>query len=161
MSRPPEERALLNPAFCSCLLWQAATGYENVANTPLPLDIAFLVLPIVLHRQTRESLPKTTTTALAVWLERNELQRSMVANQAKKLVPFTKEAIIFGGVYGLIDVKNGTIRSNDTWKKAINADLKDSTPEVRMCAGQAEFVGRWFAKAGSSATVMTILGVKP
>ena len=28
-SRPAEERALLNPSFCSCLLWQASVGYEE------------------------------------------------------------------------------------------------------------------------------------
>ena len=41
-SRPAEERALLNPSFCSSLLWQASVGYEGIANGPLPFDISFL-----------------------------------------------------------------------------------------------------------------------
>ncbi len=49
-SRPAEERALLNPSFCSCLLWQASVGYESISHAPLPFDISFLVLPTVVVR---------------------------------------------------------------------------------------------------------------
>ena len=52
-SRPTEERALLNPSFCSCLLWQASVGYGSAGHAPLPFDISFLVLPTVLHRETQ------------------------------------------------------------------------------------------------------------
>jgi len=161
MSRPPEEKALLNPSFCSCLLWHAAAEYSITANAPLPFDIAFLVLPMVLHRQTRESLPKAVTTSLAVWLNDNPLSRSHVADRARTLVPFTKDAMMFGGVHGLFELKDGTVVVNSEWKKSIAASLKDSTDEVRICAKRAEFIGKWFAKTGSPSTIMAILGVRP
>lgn len=161
IERPPEERALLNPSFCSCLLWQAAVGHESTRKTLLPFDISFLVLPLVLHRETRESLPRATKTSLAVWVDENPLSRPRVADRARTLAPFTKEAMLFGGVHGLLSFKDGAMKGNTEWKKRITADLKDSTEEVRGCFKRAEFVGKWFAGSGSAATVMAILGVRP
>ena len=160
-SRPAEERALLNPSFCSCLLWQASVGYESIAHTPLPFDISFLVLPTVLHRETRESLPKVVRTSLAAWINDNPLARSHIADRARTLVPFTKEAMMYGGLHGLLVLQGGAIAANLEWKRRIAADLSDSTDEVRSCAQRAEFVGKWLASSGSSGTVMAILGVRP
>ena len=159
--RPPEERALLNPSFCSCLLWHAASGYERAVQTPLPFDLAFVVLPIVLHRQTRESLPRAARTSLAVWIDEHPLARSYVADRARVLLTFTKEAMIFGGMYGLLDLAGVKVMANAGWKKRIDADLKTATDEVRECAKRAEFVGKWLAGSGNSGTVMAILGVRP
>jgi ABC-three component (ABC-3C) system Middle Component 3 len=160
-SRPPEERALLNPGFCSCLLWQASVGYQSAAHAPLPFDISFLVLPTVLHRETRESLPKVVRTSLAAWIDDNPLAPSRIADRARTLVPFTKEAMLYGGIHGLFELQGGAIAANPEWKKRIADDWKDSTDEVQSCAKRAEFVGKWLASSGSSGTVMAILGVRP
>ena len=160
-SRPAEERALLNPSFCSCLLWQASVGYEGVAQAPLPFDISFIVLPTVLHRETRESLPKVVRTSLAAWINDNPLARTHIADRARTLVPFTKEAMMYGGIHGLFKLQRGAIAANPEWRNRIAADLKDSTDEVQSCAKRAEFVGKWLASSGSSSTVMAILGVRP
>jgi Family of unknown function (DUF6521) len=159
--RPAEERSLLNPAFCSCLLWQAASGYESIANKPLPMDVAFLILPVVLHAETRELLPKTVRTSLTVWLNENPLSRSRIADSAQTLLPFTKDALIFGGMHKLIDLKGTEITPNIGWKKRLEADLVSSTDEVRACMKCAEFVGKWFARAGNPNTIMAIIGVRP
>ena len=160
-SRSPEERALLNPSFCSGLLWQAAVGHANTLHAPLPFDISFLVLPIVLHRETRESLPRVVRTSLAVCIDDNPLARLRVADRARTLARFTKEAMMFGGLYGLFELKGGAIAANLEWKKRIEDDLKDSSDEVRVCAKRAEFVGKWLASSGTPGTVMAILGVRP
>jgi hypothetical protein len=159
--RPPEERALLNPGFCSVVLWHAASGYATVANAPLPFDVAFLMLPIVLHRETRESLPHAVSTSLAVWLDDNPLTRARIAERATTLVAFTKEALMFGGLHGLLNLAGSAVAANGARKRLVAATLRDSSDEVRACAKQADFTGRWFAKAGSPSTVMAIVGVRP
>jgi hypothetical protein len=160
-SRPSEERTLLNPSFCSCLLWQAAVGYKNTSQESLPFDISFLVLPLVLHRATRDALPTTVKTSLAVWIADNPLARSRVADRTRMLVQFTKEAMMFGGLHGLLAFHAGTITANPDWNKSIVAEIKSSTDEVRLCMKRAEFVGKWLGSSGSSNTVMTIFGVRP
>ena len=159
--RPSEERALLNPAFCSALMWKASTGYACAADSVLPFDLAFLVLPIVLHRATRESLPTKSTSSLPAWLHDHPLSRPVIADRARLLRPFTKEALLFGGSHGLLHIDGKGVAARDGWAKRITSQLKELSEEVRDCAKRAEFVGKWFAKAGTSSTVMAIVGVKP
>jgi hypothetical protein len=143
------------------VLWHAASGYATVANGPLPFDVAFLMLPIVLHRETRESLPHAISTSLAVWLDDNPLTRARIAERATTLVAFTKEALMFGGLHGLLNLAGSAVAANGARKRLVVATLRDSSDEVRACAKRADFTGRWFAKAGSPSTVMAIVGVRP
>ena len=159
--RPSEERALLNPSFCSVVLWHAAAGYTTAANAPLPFEVAFLVLPVVLHRETRESLPHAVSTSLAVWLDEHPLVRVRIAERARTLLAFTREGLMFGGLHGLLHLADSAVAADGARKKAVAAVLKTSSDEVRACAKRAEFTGRWFAKAGTPSTVMALMGVRP
>jgi hypothetical protein len=161
IDRSPEERALLNPSFFSFLFWHAATGHLGESGNGLPFGTTFLILPMVLHRETRESLPKTVTTSLPVWLDDNQLVRARLAERARTLVPYTKEALMFGGIRGFLKVSAVSVFAEQGWKRKISAGVKGSTDEVRSCAKKADFLGRWFARAGSPATVMALLGVRP
>jgi Family of unknown function (DUF6521) len=159
--RSSEERGLLSPSFCALLLWHAARGHSGDAGVALPFETTFLVLPMVLHRETRESMPTAVTTSLAVWLEEHSLARSRIADRSRTLVPFTKEGLSFGGLHGFLLVDNGSVGANLDWKKKVTTSLRTCTDEVRVCAKRAEFVGKWFAKTGSAATVMALIGVRP
>jgi len=159
--RSREERTLLNPAFCANLLWHAARGYAGADRGALSFEESFLVLPFVLHRETRESLPRDTRTSLAVWLDENSLARSKVSSRAKLLVPFTKEGMIFGGIHGFIRLQGGRLYADQTWKRSVISSLKESSNEVRVCAKRAEFIGKWFALTGSAPTVLALMGVRP
>jgi hypothetical protein len=159
--RPREERALLNAAFSASLLWHAASGYSATPDGALSFEESFLVLPLVLHRVTRETLPRDTRTSLAVWLQANPLARGRITTRARMLVPFTKEALTFGGVHGLLNLGNGQVRANSSWRQLTDRTLRESSAEVRHCASRAEFLGRWFGKTGSSATVLALIGVRP
>ena len=81
--RSREERALLNPGFCAQLLWCAARSCVRDGGG-LSFEEAFLVLPFVLHRGTREALPRGTRTSLAVWLDANPLARGRIATRARR-----------------------------------------------------------------------------
>jgi len=159
--RSHEERALLNPGFCANLLWHAAHGYSDGGTGALSFEESFLILPFVLHRETREGLPRSIRTSLAVWLDENPLARGRVASRARLLVPFTKESLIFGGVHGFIRFDGAKLQAEMAWRKAVNQVLKDSSEEVRDCAKRAQFVGKWFAQAGSTTTVLSLMGVRP
>ena len=159
--RSREERTLLNPAFCACLLWHATQGYAGAHHGLLSFEEAFLILPIALHKETREALPRDTRTSLAVWLEDNPLVRGRIASRARLLVPFTKEGIIFGGLYGLIRLEEGRLQGASAWRRSVGRMLRSSSDEVRMCSKRAEFAGKWFAQAGNAPTVLALIGVRP
>lgn len=160
-SRSREERSLLNPAFCANLMWHAARGYTGDGAGMLSFEESFLVLPFVLHRETREGLPRSTRTSLAVWLDENPLASGRVASRARLLVPFSKEALTFGGLHGFIRLERGRLHAEESWKKVVNRVLKESSGEVRDCAKRAEFIGKWFSETGSAATVLALMGVCP
>lgn len=159
--RSQEERVLLNPSFCSILLWHAAYGFFTEKNGALSFEESFLILPFVLHRETRENLPRTIATSLPVWLEKNSLARSKIISRARLLVPFTKEALLFGGLHGLIHFDNGKLYAIMKWQKNMNNMLRSASDEVRECAKRSEFTGRWLAQSGSAATTLAIIGVRP
>jgi hypothetical protein len=161
LNRSREEKALLNPAFCSNLLWHAALGHFKEGNSGLSFEEAFLVLPIILHEKTRNHLPRTAQTSLAVWLAENQLQRSSIILRAKSLVKHTKEALMFGGRYGLLRIEQGVIYAETNKSRIIIKTLSKSSEEVRTCAKKAQFLGKWFDKAGNSSTVLAMIGVRP
>lgn len=160
-ARSIEERNLLNPSFCSALMWHAAHGYASERTTPMPIELSFLVLPIVLHRETREYLPRSTSTSLPTWLGENPIVRTRLGERAAALRSFTREALVFGGAHGLLSVGHDGVRANNEMKKRVSAGLKPSSDEVRECSRRAEFLGRWLETAGGTETVMAMLGVRP
>jgi len=162
-SRVSEERALLNPAFCATLLWRAARGHQadGASASAMPFETMFLVLPMVLHRQMREALPRTIATSLAVWVTDLPLAQSQIAERARLLVPFTKEALSFGGRYGLLRFSKDAVMASDGWTKKVSKALRECSEEVQECGNRAEFIGKWFARAGTAETVMSVLGIQP
>jgi hypothetical protein len=159
--RSLEEQTLLNPAFCATLLWHAARGYTQKDRGNISIHESFLVLPLVLHRGTREALPRDTRKSLPVWLQQNPLASSAVAQRARMLAPYTREALFFGVSHGSITIAEGEIRSIEAWGPRVTATMKQASDEVKRCARKAEFVGQWFASVGSPQTVLVLFGVKP
>ena len=62
--RPQDVANLLNPAFDGLLLYRAVAGYEQENEGGMPFELAFMVLPFVLHQPTRKRLPAIALAAL-------------------------------------------------------------------------------------------------
>lgn len=159
--RSSEERGLLNPAFCANVLWHSARGYTGEGAAALSFEESFLILPFVLHRETRESLPTSSRTTLAAWLIDHPLARAGLHARARLMVPFTKEALTFGGSHGFLLLKEGKVHAPVEWKTKVTRSLNGASDEVKACAKRAFFIGNWFAQAGDSSTVLALLGVRP
>src|SRR5262249_32247425 len=121
--RSIEERNLLNPGFCSMLLWHAAHGYASERSSPMPIELSFLVLPFVLHKETRESLPNNIRTSLPTWLAEHPIVRTRLGERASTLREFTRESLIFGGFHRLLALKADGVRASAEIKKRVNAAL--------------------------------------
>ena len=157
--RPIEEANLFNPAFCGDLLRRVIRNHNATAQFHFPYPLIFLVLPIVLHRQTRQKISPTTREQLHVWLQSNQIVRVGFAERAKRLVPITNEALNFLLQLNLVTVNNLAELNLNRNPPAINENRGDE--EIRDCQRKAEIVGRWFARAGSPANIYTMWGVKP
>lgn len=56
-----EVQAMQNPALGAVLIWRFACAYalQNEISEGVPLPLAFVVLPVVLHERTREEVSST------------------------------------------------------------------------------------------------------
>jgi hypothetical protein len=160
--RSPEEANLFNPAFCGALVVKAVENFTKNAGDGLPFSLAFLILPIVLHRETRQSLPRTTITSLLAWIEDHQHQLVGFPDRVRRLRPITQEAVMFGLAHEALRVsESGLIILGSTRVVTTERTMILFTEEARDCIDRSGFVGRWFAKAGSPSTIMAIWGVAP
>lgn len=160
-ARPQEERALLNPAFCSTLLWRAAQARTATGTRLISLEEAFLILPLVLPSSTRELLPSTVRTSLPVWLDANPLEQRFLVNRSRSLITYTRAALLFAATRKFITIEAGLLSASPHWAKLVRGFDRKVSAEVKQCGAKAEFVSKWFASAGDSATVLAVLGVRP
>ena len=161
VDRTIEERVLLNPAFCASLIWHFASAGRVQGQRALTFAETYLVLPIVLPKISRESLPRSTRTSLATWLDENPSFQATLAVRTRTMVPFTKDALIFGGTRQLLQVSTEAVCANMEWKRRVSSVLRQSSAETQACLKKAAFLGTWFIETGEANTVMALLGVRP
>lgn len=156
--RPFEVRNLFNPAFCGLVLFKALRGYEEHDKQGMPFSLALLVLPLSLHKDTREALASGNRSYFLRVIEANPSILVGFAGRASNLMPFALEAFGLLMVRGCIAVsKDGRIKtSSDGVRKS---DV--GTPESVSCQRVARFIGKEFARIDDRVTVYTTLGVRP
>ena len=93
---PADAAALFNPAYCAAILHRTSSGYESASGAGLPYALAFLALPLILHPATAERLPTTSKSRLHNWLIGNPDVMVGLADRARSLAPFARDAIAFG-----------------------------------------------------------------
>lgn len=161
--RPPEVANLLNPAFCGQVIFRCVQSYVREGNgIPMPYPLAFLILPLILHRETRETM-QAQRKFFPVWLNGNEHIKIGFAQRARSLAPFTREALTFLQ-------KTVTIRVNEndaalmpvvSRLKRPNRRVFPEGEETKACLTRSDQLGKWFARANSPGTIYALLGVRP
>lgn len=158
--RPREVANLFNPAFTALLLAKTLASYAGSEPPGMPIALSYLVLPIILHPDTREALPRTASTTMYGWIAENAHLKAVFPGRARKSIPFTQEAIRFGIMYGKLAVAGPSLVIGAR-KFALNAAPPDATDEVKVCLQKAAFLGRWFATADSPPTILATWGIQP
>jgi hypothetical protein len=159
--RPTEVGNNFNPAFCGWLIRESVEGYCSVNPAGLPFSLVFLALPLVLHRPTREILPRGTVTALHPWLREHPQARIGLADRAGQLAQIVRESVLFLSTYGLVSITDEA-RITATGKLGRGkAPILAASEEVKTCVAKAKMVGAWFAEAGDAVTIYQMWGVRP
>lgn len=156
--RTREVAYLLNPAFCARLLYSTIKEYEEKSQNYFPFACVYLVLPLVLHKSTREKI--NSRTQLLQWIQNNQEILIGYANRAKDLVPITNEAIELLLQSGVVELDAngmlGIVKGRQHLSKT-----KYSDQEITECIKKSEHVARWFVGAESVTTIYISLGVRP
>jgi hypothetical protein len=154
--RPLEERVAYNPAFLALLLREAADGYQEEAAEEFPVPLAFIVVPLVLHRPTREGLPGTVATSMPMWLQEHPLLRAGFASRVRDLGPAVREALLVALQTDVLLLSGAGLAPGTA-----PAQARRATNDTRAMFRRARFVGRWLGRAGDVATIYFLWGVKP
>jgi hypothetical protein len=159
-NRSKEAANLFNPPFCCAALVATVANYSQEINIGMPFPLAFIALPVILHKQTRSVLPYSTKTSLAAWLEQNPSVKIQFYERAVSIKPFVQEAILFGVNNNILYFETGRLRSSVQDNK-VKSFLQKTDGEARECIMRARLLGRWFALAGSPESVMALWEVRP
>jgi hypothetical protein len=144
--------AFLNPALIAAVITAAAGGYDRETQSPLPWPLSFVIAPLVLHRETRETLPPSLATHLGAWVSRNPVLRAGLPLRALSLVEPVREGLRFGLRHGLLTVEAGGIRNAARLRPPDAGD-------IRQVLSKATFAGRWVSRAEEPATVFALFGM--
>lgn len=159
--RTREEAHLLNPPFCCVALTSGCAGFSESSGQPLPFALAFMVLPIVLHKHTRESLPRTTRTSVPAWLQGHAEVRIGFHERLMALKPHTREALRYGLVFDWMAMgDSGRIRCVVT-SNQIKRTIRLLNGDAQECISRARFLGKWFGTSPSTETLMALWGIRP
>jgi len=157
--RPTEIANLLNPAFCALLLAQAVRGYQEESAAGMPYALAFLVLPLVLHKPTRDALPNSIASRMHPWLETNQQAQVGFADRCIAVADYTKEALIYSVALRLLRI--GADARLETAFQRMRRPTWPTDSEPFACFDGARFLGRWLSHAGQTATIFAMWGIRP
>lgn len=159
--RPRDEASLFNPAFLAAMLGQVADGHRKESGMGLPWTLGFIALPATLHRETREALPRSVGTSMAVWTRDHPLLVDSLPVRARLLRPRVSEALLFGLAHGILVQGSGLLLPGVRRRRLPSDPWREPTDDFRECASKAAFFGRWCARSGMPATIYALWGARP
>ena len=160
VNRPPEIAVLLNPAFCGFLLSTGVDEYTKKIDEGAPYAFPFVMLPLVLHKPTRQRFPRSSRTVFSAWITNADTAVAKIgfSERAKNMAPYVKEALAFAIQNNSIHVtESGLLKTTNPVPKS----FPNATQEVNECVRASVMCGKWFSMVGDFKTAMALLGVKP
>ena len=156
--RPREIRNLFNPAFCGLVLARGVEGFSETAKRPMPFSLALLILPLCLHKRTREQIKEAPRTYFTKILQEHPEIRVDLARRAQGLFPYTMEAFAYLMYCGTIIVdESGCI---EIIEKTVRKSISGSQ-DTKDCQTAARLLGRKLALINDRITIYTTLGIRP
>ncbi len=157
-SAPFEIRNLFNPAFCGLVLFRGLNDYEDEDARGMPFSLSLLVLPLCLHKDSREVIANSPRSHLLKTAEKNQHIMVGFADRVTQMLPYAFEEFGLLMERGYIAVAdNGRIQ---TVPKMVRKTV-DGTAETVVCQKVARIIGREFARIADRATVYTTFGIRP
>lgn len=156
--RPVEEEALFNPAFIALLARSGAAEYEQRSGgKPLPVALAYLIVPLGLHGPTRRALPSNVTAQMGEWIRAHPEAVLGLGDRARALLPLVSAGLRLGLTHGLITADAGALSAEPLPRRPRGMRRTD---EVDACVAKSGFLGRWFSGQPDAETVLALWGLR-
>jgi hypothetical protein len=153
-----EERALFNPAFTGLVCARVVQGHA-VKHTPLcPLPIVVTATVMALQPAVRALLPRSTAASMPKWAEDNSAVRVHMATNVPGLTEVVRPGLLFALQTGVLALESSALSLT---RRTIPTTVTGQSPETVAIQKAAHMLGRWLPTAGTTATALTLLGVRP
>jgi len=156
--RPFEIRNLFNPAFCGLILFRALHGYEEEDPRGMPFSLSLLVLPLCLHKDSREVIAGSPHSYLLRTTEKNQQVLVGFPNRVTQMLPYALEG------FGLLMERGCIAIANDGRIQTVSKKVRktiNGTNETVSCQKVARVVGKEFARIADRVTIYTTFGIRP
>ena len=156
--RPFEIRNLFNPAFCGLVLFRAMQGYEKEDARGIPFSLSLLVLPLCLHKDSREVIAGSHRSYLLKITEKNPQVQVGFADRVTAMRPYTFEG------FGLLMERGCITVGSDGRLQTVPDKVRKTvmgTDETKSCQRVARIVGKEFARIADRITIYTTFGIRP
>lgn len=162
-NRSEEISSLLNPAFLFYLIYHSVDAYTDEAKCGAPYLLPFITLPLVLHRQTRDNIPFRKTYSFYEWITDDSKcpEASLgFSDRASELVPYVKEALIFGMQYRYIEIREDGLLYTYT-NQRLDIPASEASQNLNKYRDRIRVCGRWLAEPQALLFAMKFLQVQP
>ena len=133
---------------------EAVRGFGERSGYAMSLPLVHSAVTIGMFGNLRADLPNSTRTHFATWIAshpefRPEFQRLLLG-----AFPALRASFVFGLRHNAFVFNEWQVEKVGR-RTRLPADLSDETKEILTAS---RFVGRWFSKAGSAPTILSLLG---
>lgn len=150
---------LFNPAFCGEIIRVVAYSYNKHSNNKFPFAFSYIVLPIILHEETRRRMPRSTRTYFFVWVEENDKLFFDFSTRTKNMVRSTKEALLFLLTYKRIELtEKGEIITIDEKPRHFNSNDHKEYDEIIK---KAAMFGKWLSTTNDVKSIYSFFRITP
>jgi len=124
----------------------------------MPFSLSLLVLPLCLHKDSRDLIAAGSRNHLLKITERSPQIVAGFAGRASSMLPYAFEGFGLLTERGCVTVqKSGNLLTvPDKVRKTVSG-----TNETRSCQRVARFVGKEFARIADRVTIYTTFGIRP
>lgn len=163
MSSSIDVLAYSNPVLGGLTVNFLARGYSESSNGSLPLDLAYVGVPLILtprdKRQKSILAGTNKTTGFLNWLDRHPEILPEFGLRARRLKGLVDRWVLFGARYGLLSIDGmGILPNSAGLDREPSWPSSDARGRILL---DAKRMGIWFANAGAESTIFAAVGVRP
>lgn len=150
---------MLNPAFCGEIILLFLEEYNKKNNSKgVPFSLLILVLPLLLVKEIRKTLPVNYKAKFYEWTKENGVQLMNFHKIVQGYMPYTEKSLMFLFSLNILKIEeNGLINiSKQNYKK----NWDKSIEELNDMFNKAKFLGRWFGIVNDELMIYLQLKIK-
>ncbi|WP_372088438.1 DUF6521 family protein (plasmid) [Tistrella mobilis] len=139
-----------NPVIGAYLIWQFALGYQEDGAEAVSIPLVFLVLPVLLHRQTFDEVVSTRkASGLPLFAAKFDKEREILMSiheRAIQLRPLSLQSIGVAATSKLVRVDYESAQIHGYPLKLLDVARPKLPERLKGFASAAGKLGYWFSK---------------